>query len=102
MSRHMSTNRPTIELAPTAFRTAAPARDEGFIAEAVSPNLARRQLNVSLGVLGLIAAAGVTIAATFGAPAPPSPDRAVARATVQQPQFVRPMTAERVVSPTGG
>jgi hypothetical protein len=66
--------------------------DEGFAAKPVTADLARRQLHVSLGVMGLIVAAAVTVISTVGFERRES---VVLRAdvTVQQPQFVRPMTA---------
>ena len=70
--------------------------DEGFAAKPVTADLARRQLHVSLGVMGVIVAAGVAIFSTFGlAPAQIAPEYR-AEMTVQQPHFVRPMTASSV------
>lgn len=70
-------------------------QDEGFV-DVVTPELARRQLNMSLGLLGAIGVAIVAVAATTGLPVGPSQDVSVATLTVQQPQFVRPMTASNV------
>ena len=98
--------RPAIEPPPAGLRSALPALKDGAAVEGMSPELARRQLQVSLGDLGLIAAVGVTMAVLVGTgalrPADRSAGATVSRATVQQPQFVRPVTADRAVSPTGG
>ena len=106
MSTYGSMGRAAIKPPPAGVREALPAPDEGVCLEHLGPELARRQLQASLGVLGLIAAVGVTIATMFGTgalrPADRSAGAAVSRATVQQPQFVRPVKADRVVSPTGG
>ncbi len=79
--------------------------DEGFV-EVVSPELARRQLNMSIGLLGAITVAIAAVAATTGLPIGPSNEASIATLTVQQPQFVRPMTASSAgparVSSTGG
>ncbi len=68
--------------------------DKGFAVKVVTADLARRQLNVSLGVMGFMIAAALTIVSTVGL----VPERAEtgmrAELTVQQPQFVRPMTAQ--------
>ena len=66
--------------------------EEGFTATAVTVNLARRQLHVSLGVAGLMVAAAIVVVSSIGlAPQGGTPIRA--ELTVQEPQFVRPMTA---------
>lgn len=65
---------------------------EGFATRPLTAQIARRQLHVSIGVMGIIFAAATALAAVAGVnPAPPEP--VVATLTVQQPQFVRPMTA---------
>ena len=106
MSTYGSMRRTAIEPPLAGVRGALPAPEEGAAMEDMSPELARRQLQASLGVLGLIVAVGVTMAAMFGTgallPADRSAGAAVSRAVVQQPQFVRPVTADRVLSPTGG
>lgn len=66
--------------------------DEGFATHAVTADLARRQLHVSLGVMGLMLAAALAVAGSAGLPAP-APEPVMTRLVVQQPQFVRPMTA---------
>ncbi len=67
---------------------------KGFAVKVVTADLARRQLNVSLGVMGLMVAAALTIVSTVGF-APKRPEIGMrAELTVQQPQFVRPMTAQ--------
>lgn len=67
--------------------------DDGFATRAVTADLARRQLHVSLGVMGLMMAAALAVAGATGLNAP-SPEPVMAKLTVQQPQFVRPMTAQ--------
>lgn len=66
--------------------------EEGFAAKAVTADLARRQLHVSLGVMGVIVAAAVAVVSTVGV-APQAGAELRADLTVQQPQFVRSMTA---------
>ncbi|HEY8581280.1 MAG TPA: hypothetical protein VIL72_15435 [Beijerinckiaceae bacterium] len=78
------------------------ARGEGF-ADVVSPELARRQFNVSLGLLLAICIAVVSVAATMGLPsAGSSGEPRVATLRVQQPEFVRPMTAGGAQSDLNG
>ena len=67
--------------------------EEGFAPKPVSPDLARRQLHVSLGVMGVLVGAGLAIFSTIGVPPERAPLEMRAQATVQQPHFVRPMTA---------
>lgn len=67
--------------------------EEGFSAKPVTPDLARRQLHVSLGVMGVLVGAGLAIFSTIGVPPERTPAELRAQATVQQPHFVRPMTA---------
>lgn len=67
--------------------------EESFAAKPVTPDLARRQLHVSLGVMGVLVGAGVAIFSTIGVPPERAPLELRAQATVQQPHFVRPMTA---------
>lgn len=75
---------------------------EGFAAKPVTVDLARRQLQVSLGVMGVLVGAALTIFSTVGfAPAPESANLR-AELTVQQPHFVRPMTASSAVIQHGG
>ena len=68
------------------------AAEEGFAAKAVTPDLARRQLNVSLGVMGVLVGAGLAIFSTLSLPPERTPVELRAQATIQQPHFVRPMT----------
>lgn len=67
--------------------------DDGFGTRAVTADLARRQLHVSLGVMGLMMAAALAVAGATGFQTP-SHEPVMAKLMVQQPQFVRPMTAE--------
>jgi hypothetical protein len=69
------------------------ALDEGFAVREVTGNLARRQLNVSLGVMGLMLAAALAVIGGVGFSAS-SREPTMAKLMVQQPQFVRPMTAQ--------
>ncbi len=77
--------------------------NEGFTAKPLTADLARRQLHVSLGVMGVFVAAGLAMFSTIGVG--PSDGRMQVRAetTVQQPHFIRPMTADanRVANRTG-
>lgn len=66
---------------------------DGFSAQAVTPDLARRQWRVSVGVLGVIAAAMVAVLATIGLPSRADHGPALVTLTIQQPEFVRPVTA---------
>lgn len=66
---------------------------EGFSAQPLTPNLARRQLRVSLAVICLMIVAAAVMMLSTGAPAPRHVSPFMAGMTVQQPQFVRPMTA---------
>lgn len=68
--------------------------DEGFATHAVTADLARRQLHVSLAVMGIMVAATLAIAAAVGLSGRPDAGPAIASVTVQQPEFVRPMTAQ--------
>lgn len=72
-------------------------RDEGFV-EAVTPDVARRQLRMSLGLMGVFAAAVAALAATASLPTHSAKAPVVATLTVHQPEFVRPMTAGVAVS----
>ncbi|MBX9759860.1 MAG: hypothetical protein K2Y29_13875 [Beijerinckiaceae bacterium] len=67
--------------------------DEGFATQTVTADLARRQLNVSLGVMGLMLAAALTVAGSTGF-SRPSPEPVMPKLMVQQPHFVRALTAE--------
>ena len=69
------------------------ALDEGFATQAVTADLARRQLAVSLGVMGFMVAAALAVAGASGFHAA-APEPVMAKLMVQQPQFVRPVTAE--------
>lgn len=71
--------------------------DEGFASKPVTADLARRQLHVSLGVMGVIVGAALTIFSTIGF-APADAPEYRAELTVQQPHFVRPMTASTPVA----
>ena len=78
--------------------------NEGFAAKPLTADLARHQLHISFGVMGVVVAAGLAMFSTFGM----APARAItelhAEVTVQQPNFVGPMTAQAIPSPdqTGG
>lgn len=65
---------------------------DGFAAQAVTAGLARRQLHMSLGVMGVIVAAALAVVATVGV-SPRTAPQLKAELTVQQPEFVRSMTA---------
>lgn len=91
----MNTQRKTIEAALVPSLT----DDEGFATHAVTADLARRQLHVSLAVMGLMLAAALAVVAAVGFPAATAGEPVVAKLTVQQPQFVRPMTAEAPHAP---
>jgi len=76
----------------------APA-EYAFVA-AVSPQDARRQLRVSLALLGAMALAALAALLSHGPPAPADAARAPAHATaranvVEQPRFVRAAAADR-------
>ncbi|MFN3891425.1 MAG: hypothetical protein ACK4MV_13585 [Beijerinckiaceae bacterium] len=77
---------------------------EGFAAKPVTAELARRQLRMSLCVMGGIVAAALAVFATAEiAPVGATADYR-ASMTVQQPRFVQPMTAVNSadVTPPGG
>jgi hypothetical protein len=76
--------------------------DDGFSAQAVTPDLARRQWQVSVGVLGLIAAAMVAVLATIGLPNRADRGPALVSLTIQQPEFVRPVAAAVPQHQSGG
>jgi len=76
--------------------------DDGFSAQAVTPDLARRQWQVSVGVLGLIAAAMVAVLATIGLPGRADRGPALVTLTIQQPEFIRPVTAAIPLRQPGG
>jgi len=76
--------------------------DDGFCAQAVTPDLARRQWRVSVGMLGLIAAAMAALLTTIGLPSRVDRGPAVVTLTVEQPEFVRPMAAGAPQRQTGG
>lgn len=88
-------------MTPIASHSRWTVPDDGFV-EVVSPELARRQFNMSLGLLGAIAVAVVAVGMSVGLPAPSGAEPRIATLTVQQPQFVRPMSAEvKSVKPNG-
>ena len=88
-------------MTPIASNARWTVPDDGFV-EVVSPELARRQFNMSLGLLGAIAVAVVAVGVSVGLPAACGSEPRVATLTVQQPQFVRPMSAEiKSVRPSG-
>ncbi|MDP2356106.1 MAG: hypothetical protein Q8M31_08585 [Beijerinckiaceae bacterium] len=68
--------------------------NEGFAAKPLTADLARHQLHVSLGVMGVILAAGVAMFSTFGMASGSATTELRAEITVQQPHFVHPMTAQ--------
>ncbi len=70
--------------------------NEGFAAKPLTADLARHQLQVSLGVMGVVVAAGVAMFSTFGMAPASATTQLRAEVTVQQPNFVRPMTARAV------
>lgn len=76
--------------------------DDGFSAQAVTPDLARRQWRVAVGMLGLIAAAMVAVLTTIGLPSRADRGPALVTLTVEQPEFVRPVTAGAPHRQAGG
>ena len=76
----------------SSIRNSDAANEAGFTVTAVTVNLARRQLHISLGVAALMIAAAMLVVSTIGF-APREGTTFRAQLTVQDPQFVRPMTA---------
>ena len=74
---------------------ASAVREDAFVA-CVSPQDARRQLRVSLGLMGVMAAGALAVLASHGLPRPGPAQPAAARVAVEQPQFVRAVTASRI------
>ena len=72
------------------------APHEDAFAASVSPQDARRQLRVSLGLMGVMAAGALAVLASHGLPRPGPAQPAAARVAVEQPQFVRAVTASRI------
>lgn len=72
------------------------APHEDAFAASVSPQDARRQLRVSLGLMAVMAAGALVALASHGLPRPHPAQTAAARVAVEQPQFVRAVTASRV------
>ena len=66
----------------------------GFASKPLTAELARHQLHISLGVMGILLGAAVALFSTFGIEPARSAPQLRAEATVQQPHFVRPMTAQ--------
>jgi hypothetical protein len=77
--------------------------NEGFTAKPLTADLARRQLHVSLGVMGVFVAAGLAIFSTVGVAPSDGKLQVRAKITVQQPHLIRPMTADasRAANHTG-
>lgn len=76
-------------------RTTAFDRDAGFTRR-IDPQAARRQFNMSLGLVALIAAASMASALTVRQPVETA-SREPARLTVQAPQIVHTKQAVRSV-----
>lgn len=72
---------------------------EGFAAKPLSADLARHQLHVSFGVMGVIVGAGLAMFAAFDVAPPREGVQARAEMIVQQPHFVLPMTADAIRAP---
>lgn len=65
----------------------------GFAATRLTADLARHQLHVSLGVMGVLVGAGLALFSSFGME-PAANAQMRADVTVQQPHFVLPITAQ--------
>jgi hypothetical protein len=92
--------------APALRALSAPAQEDAFVV-CVSPQDARRQLCVSLGLLAVMAAGALAIVASHGLPsangAQGSAQAGVAmKRAVEQPQFVRATHAARPASKMNG
>ncbi len=77
---------------------------DGFAAKPLTADLARHQLHVSLGVMGVVVGASLALFSTFGVAPSHAGLQVRAQIAVQQPHFVRPMTADAnsAANHTGG
>lgn len=71
-----------------------PDADEGFMAKPLTADLARQQLHMSIGVMGVVVGAALALLSTFGMAPAPAALQLRSEATVQQPHFLRPLTAQ--------